>query len=64
MCGRLRIVLGAPRAVRGIHELVRHGVPMPTDSNDAVHAMELIDECYRPSDLSPVPATVPHTEGA
>ena len=28
-------------------DLVRNGVPMPTDSDDAVRTMELIDECYR-----------------
>jgi predicted dehydrogenase len=45
--------------------LVRHGVPMPTDSDDAVHTMELIDECYRAIGLDPRPRHRPATsEGA
>lgn len=35
--------------------LVRHGVPMPTDSDDAVRTMELIDQCYRTIGLEPRP---------
>lgn len=35
--------------------LVRNGVPMPTDSDDAVQTMELIDECYRAIGLEPRP---------
>jgi predicted dehydrogenase len=36
-------------------ELVRNGVPMPTDSDDAVRTMELIDECYRAIGFEPRP---------
>lgn len=36
-------------------DLVRNGVPMPTDSDDAVRTMELIDECYRAIGLEPRP---------
>ena len=35
--------------------LVRSGVPMPTDSDDAVQTMELIDKCYRAVGLEPRP---------
>lgn len=34
---------------------VREGVPMPTDSHDAVVTMELIDECYEAIGLEPRP---------
>ncbi|HEY5437163.1 MAG TPA: Gfo/Idh/MocA family oxidoreductase [Candidatus Limnocylindrales bacterium] len=34
---------------------VRDGIPMPTDSNDAVVTMELIDEVYRAVGLGPRP---------
>jgi predicted dehydrogenase len=43
-------------------ELVRNGVPMPTDSDDAVRTMELIDECYRAIGFEPRPSHRP--EGA
>lgn len=33
--------------------LIRHGTPMPTDSDDAVQTMELIDQCYRAIGLEP-----------
>ena len=36
-------------------DLVRNGVPMPTDSDDAVQTMELIDQCYRAIGLAPRP---------
>ncbi len=42
-----------------IHQLeaftaaVRHGVPMPTDANDAVATMHLIDDCYRAAGMEP-----------
>jgi predicted dehydrogenase len=36
-------------------KLVRHGIPMPTDSDDAVRTMELIDQCYRAVGLEPRP---------
>ncbi len=32
---------------------VRTGAPMPTDSDDAVETMRLIDECYRAAGLEP-----------
>ncbi|MET1087742.1 MAG: hypothetical protein ABWY04_11585 [Arthrobacter sp.] len=66
MCGPLRIgVLVASRSVCAAYtELVRHGVPMPTDSNDAVRTMELIDECYRAVGLESRPRHRPPTEGA
>ena len=34
---------------------VRHGVPMSTDSDDAVVTMRLIDQCYRAAGLEPRP---------
>ncbi|NJC70577.1 Gfo/Idh/MocA family oxidoreductase [Planosporangium thailandense] len=34
---------------------VRTGAPMPTDGDDAVVTMRLIDECYRAAGLSPRP---------
>jgi predicted dehydrogenase len=33
--------------------LIRHGIPMPTDSDDAVQTMELIDQCYKAIGLEP-----------
>ena len=36
-------------------ELVRNGVPMPTDADDAVLQMGLIDDCYLASGLTPRP---------
>lgn len=45
-------------------KLVRHGTPMPTDSDDAVRTMELIDECYRAVGLESRPRHRPQTEGA
>ena len=33
--------------------LIRHGTPMPTDSDDAVQTMELIDLCYKTIGLEP-----------
>lgn len=33
--------------------LIRHGIPMATDSDDAVQTMELIDECYKAIGLEP-----------
>jgi predicted dehydrogenase len=42
-----------------IHQLeaftaaVRHGVPMPTDADDAVATMQLIDDCYRAAGIEP-----------
>jgi predicted dehydrogenase len=44
--------------------LVRQGVPMPTDSDDAVLTMELIDECYRAIGFEPRPRHRPTDEGA
>jgi predicted dehydrogenase len=46
-----------------IHQLeafiaaVRHGAPMPTDADDAVATMRLIDDCYLAAGLDPRPAT-------
>jgi predicted dehydrogenase len=36
---------------------VRHGAPLPTDADDAVATMRLVDECYRGAGLDPRPAT-------
>ena len=33
--------------------LIRKGIPMPTDSDDAVQTMELIDQCYKAIGLEP-----------
>lgn len=33
--------------------LIRHGIPMPTDSDDAVQTAELIDQCYAAIGLEP-----------
>lgn len=44
-----------------IHQLgaftaaIRTGAPMPTDANDAVATMQLIDDCYRAAGLAPRP---------
>jgi predicted dehydrogenase len=35
---------------------LRDGAPLPTDADDAVANMQLIDNCYRAADLSPRPA--------
>jgi predicted dehydrogenase len=46
-----------------IHQLeafiaaVRRGAPMPTDADDAVATMRLIDDCYLAAGLDPRPAT-------
>jgi predicted dehydrogenase len=37
---------------------VRQGVPFPTDADDAVATMRLIDECYRAAGLQPRPRTL------
>jgi len=36
---------------------VRHGAPVPTDADDAVATMRLIDDSYRAAGLDPRPAT-------
>lgn len=33
--------------------LIRHQIPMLTDSSDAVQTMELIDQCYKAIGLEP-----------
>jgi predicted dehydrogenase len=45
---------------------LRHGSPVPTDADDAVATMELIDRCYRLAGLRPRPraAAEPHRAGA
>ncbi|MEO5319959.1 Gfo/Idh/MocA family oxidoreductase [Arthrobacter sp. CC3] len=37
--------------------LIRHGTPMPTDSDDAVQTMELIDQCYKAIGMEPRAST-------
>jgi predicted dehydrogenase len=36
-------------------DAVRHGIPFPTDADDAVITMALIDQCYRAAGLDPRP---------
>jgi predicted dehydrogenase len=45
---------------------LRHGSPVPTDADDAVATMALIDRCYGLADLPPRPraALEPHRAGA
>jgi predicted dehydrogenase len=38
---------------------LRDGAPLPTDAEDAVRTMELIDECYRAAGLGPRPSGAP-----
>ena len=38
---------------------LRQGTPLPTDADDAVLNMQLIDDCYRAAGLSPRPAHQP-----
>ena len=38
---------------------VRRGVRMPTDADDAVATMQLVDECYRAVGLAPRPRSAP-----
>ena len=38
---------------------VRHGVPMPTDADDAVQTMRMIDRCYLAAGLEPRPRLQP-----
>jgi predicted dehydrogenase len=38
---------------------LRQGTPLPTDADDAVVNMQLIDDCYRAAGLSPRPAHQP-----
>ena len=40
---------------------IRTGAPMPTDSDDAVETMRLIDACYRAAGLEPRARWVPQT---
>ena len=35
---------------------LRDGAPLPTDADDAVANMQLIDDCYRAAGLTPRPA--------
>jgi predicted dehydrogenase len=37
---------------------LRDGTPLPTDAEDSVRTMELIDECYRVAGLGPRPRGV------
>ena len=41
---------------------LRQGAPLPTDADDAVANMQLIDDCYRAAGLSPRPAGQPLIE--
>src|SRR5919205_261494 len=41
--------------------LIRQGIPMPTDSTDAVQTMELIDQCYKAIGLEPRASTQTET---
>ena len=43
---------------------LRDGAPLPTDADDAVANMELIDDCYRAAGLTPRPASQPLTNEA
>jgi predicted dehydrogenase len=43
---------------------LRDGAPLPTDAEDAVANMQLIDDCYRAAGLSPRPAGQPLIEAA
>jgi predicted dehydrogenase len=45
---------------------LRHGSPIPTDADDAVTTMALVDRCYRLAGLPPRPraAAEPHRAGA
>ena len=38
---------------------LRQGTPLPTDADDAVVNMQLVDDCYRAAGLSPRPAHQP-----
>jgi predicted dehydrogenase len=38
---------------------LRQGAPLPTDADDAVANMQLVDDCYRAAGLSPRPAHQP-----
>ena len=38
---------------------LRDGAPLPTDADDAVANMQLIDNCYRAAGLTPRPAGQP-----
>ena len=38
---------------------LRDGAPLPTDADDAVANMQLIDDCYRAAGLTPRPAGQP-----
>ena len=38
---------------------LRDGAPLPTDADDAVANMQLIDNCYRAAGLTPRPADQP-----
>jgi predicted dehydrogenase len=38
---------------------LRDGAPLPTDADDAVASMQLIDDCYRAAGLTPRPAGQP-----
>ncbi|HYO38220.1 MAG TPA: Gfo/Idh/MocA family oxidoreductase, partial [Nocardioidaceae bacterium] len=52
--------------LKALVQALRHGSPVPTDPDDAVATMILIDRCYRLAGLPPRPraAAEPHRAGA
>lgn len=45
--------------LEALSALLRKGVPLPIDADDAVHTMQLIDDCYRAAGFHPRPRTAP-----
>jgi len=41
--------------LEALSAFLRHRVPLPIDLDDAVHTMQLIDDCYRAAGLAPRP---------